>query len=294
MQSERPELARASTIWHALRKARQEMECARVDAPELTAELLMAHVLGWTRTRVLSHIQEPLPAPDLQQFQLLVQRRASGEPLQYLTGVREFYGLSFQVTPSVLIPRPETEILVERALALARAQKRPVRFADVGTGSGCIAISVAHEVADASGWATDLSPEALEVARDNAARAGVGGRVAFVCGDLLDCFAPRPVFDLILSNPPYIPESETDELPAVVRDFEPQLALCGGESGLAAYRRLIPQAARRLVPQGYLLMEVGAGQSVAVARLVAKEDLTLVEIVDDLQKIPRCVVARRM
>ncbi len=292
MRIDRPE-GETATIWQALRSAAKELAGAGVDAPPLTAELLMAHTLGWTRTRVLSHIQDRLSLTAAEQFRILVRRRASGEPLQYLTGAREFYGLSFRVSPSVLIPRPETEILVEKALALARSCQAPVRFVDVGTGSGCIAISVAHELMGATGWATDLSPAALEVARENATRIGVAGRVGFVCGDFLECFPTRPVFDLVLSNPPYIPESETGDLPRTVRDFEPRLALCGGESGVAAYRRLIPQAAQRLASRGYLVMEVGAGQSGEVARMAAREGLAVVEIIEDLQKIPRCVVAQR-
>lgn len=293
MEWERSEGASAATIWEVLRLAGRELERAGVESPGLTAELLMAHTLGWTRTRVLGHIHDPLPTQALKGFHHLVQRRASGEPLQYLTGAREFYGLSFRVTPAVLIPRPETEILVEKAVALARSRETPVRFVDVGTGSGCIAVSVAHEVSDARGWATDLSPAALAVARENAARLEVGGHVEFICCDLMECFPARPAFDLILSNPPYVPGPETGDLPRMIRDYEPHLALCGGDEGLAAYRRLIPQAAPRLAPDGFLLMEVGAGQASAVAGLVAHENLALIEIIEDMQMIPRCIVAQR-
>jgi release factor glutamine methyltransferase len=294
MNSECNEEERPATASAALNWAVVELRGAEVDSPRLVAEVLLAHILGWERTRLLGHLHDRLACVDWERFQALVRRCASGEPLQYLTGEREFYGLPFRVMPGVLIPRPETEILVEKALDLARACEGGVRFVDVGTGSGCIAISVGHEIPHATGWATDISREALAVARENANRLGVGARIGFACCDLLECFPARPLFGLILSNPPYNPGSEMEELPRLVREYEPHQALFGGESGLEVYRRLIPQAAARLLPEGRLLLEVGAGQAGEVVELVKREGLAPDQIVEDLQRISRCIVAGRM
>ena len=283
---------RQATIWTELNQACDEFRAACVDAPRLTAEVLLAHVLGWDRARVIAHLHDPLAAAARAQFRVLARRRAAGEPLQYLTGQQEFYGLTFRVTPAVLIPRPETEILVEQAVALARRSGTPVRFVDVGTGSGCIAIAVARELPGAAGCATDISAGALAVARDNALRLGVCVRVAFVRSDLLACFPPRPLFDLILSNPPYVAGAELAGLPGLVRDHEPHTALLGGESGIEVYHRLILHAAARLATPGHLLLEVGDGQAKAVSALIRQAGLILEKIVQDLQGIPRCLVAR--
>jgi release factor glutamine methyltransferase len=281
------------TVWTALSRAGDEFRAAGVDAPRLTAEVLLAHVLGWERARIIAHLHDPLAAAAREQFRVLARRRAAGEPLQYLTGQQEFYGHSFRVTPAVLIPRPETEILVEKALALTRRGRGPVHFVDVGTGSGCIAIAVAHELPAATGRATDISAGALAVARENAQRLGVQGRIEFVRSDLLSCFPPRPMFDLILSNPPYVARADLAGLPGLVRDHEPHTALLGGETGLETCHRLIRQAAARLAAPGHLLLEVGDGQARDVATLIRQAGLVPDEIVEDLQGIPRCIVARK-
>jgi len=266
----------------------------QVDSPRLTAELLLGHVLGWERVRVVAHPEAPLSSEVMSRFAGLILRRAAGEPLQYIIGEQEFYGLPFRVTPAVLIPRPETEILVERAVLAVRASgARALRFVDVGTGSGCIAVSFAHEVSEASGWAADISIEALAVARENAARNGVQGRLGFLLCDLLECFAPGPRFDLVLSNPPYVATGDATALPAVVREHEPEVALYSGPTGLDIYRRLIPQAAERLAPGGYLVLELGAGMSGKVSGMAEQAGLTVETIAGDLQGIPRCMMARR-
>ncbi len=282
-----------ATIWIALRRATEALERAGVDSPRLTAEVLMAHALGRDRSAVLSRLREPVPPCAYEAFAALVQRRSAGEPVQYLTGVREFFGLPFHVTPAVLIPRPETEFLVEKAVELARSYGSERRFADVGTGSGCIAVSVAHAVPSVRGIATDISREALALARENARALECESRVGFVRCDLLEGVAARPVFELILCNPPYVAEAEADELPGVVYDHEPHLALFGGELGLEVVQRVIPQAATRLVPGGRLLLEVGAGQSKEAREFVSRAGLVVEEIVPDLQGNPRCMVARR-
>jgi release factor glutamine methyltransferase len=271
-----------------------ELKDAEVESPALTAEVLLAFVLGWNRVRVLSHAEESVPEEAWVRLQDLVFRHVKGEPLQYLTGEREFYGLAFRVTPDVLIPRPETEILVETALGLVRRNSmKHSRFLDIGTGSGCIAISFAHENPGSIGWAVDLSNAALKIARENAIRHGVSERLMFVQADLFECFSSKSVFDLILCNPPYVALEDYDSLPSGVRNFEPYLALFGGSSGLEVYRRFIPQISSRLESEGYLLMELGIGQSEEVGQLVESQGLSLEMIVDDLQGIPRCLVARK-
>ena len=264
-----------------------------IEAPRLTAELLLAHVLGWDRIRIVSHGEEKLPPDAAREFRALVERRSRGEPLQYLSGEREFYGLSFKVNASVLIPRPETEILVEQALQWAHSGgwDTGARFVDVGTGSGCIAVALASRQPGSCGWAVDISTAALAVARFNAIRHGVEARIGLVCADLLTCFAPAPAFPLILANLPYIPCSESGDLAPMVRDYEPPGALFAGESGLEAYRRLIPQAAARLGPGGRIILEAGAGQAPALAGMLEAEGLPVVDVVQDLQGIARCLVA---
>lgn len=283
------------TVRAALAEGIRALADAKVDAPQITAQLLMAHVLGSDRVRVLSHGDEPVEAPAAEQFRALVRRSAAGEPLHYLTGEREFYGLYFLVNPAVLIPRPETEILVERTLWLARAGwlSGRLRFLDLGTGSGCIAVTLAKLLPCADGCAVDISPAAIAVAGTNARRHAVSGRVRFVNADLLSCFAERPIFDLIVSNPPYVAQAESESLPCPVREHEPHLALFGGATGLEIYRRLIPEAARRLRPGGHLLLEMGAGQSEAVTQMLEPAGLRVRSIDADLQGIPRCLDAER-
>jgi len=272
----------------------EELRAVGIDSPMLTADLMLGLVLQWDRVRVLTHPEKVLSPAQLEQFADLVSRRIRGEPFQYLAGEREFYGHRFKVTPSVLIPRPETEILVEKALGLAKnSQSRALRFADIGTGSGCIAISLLLESANFTGMAVDLSPDALRIAKQNAAFHNVSERLNLVCADLLECIPPRPFFDFILSNPPYCAEAESHTLPATVREFEPHLALLGGPSGFETPARLIAQALPRLAPGGYLLMEIGAGQSKKVARLIGESGFRLQEIAEDLQKIPRCIIAQK-
>ncbi len=274
--------------------ARKELKQAHIDSPELTADVLVGFVLGWNRSRVLGHPRHPLQEETWLDLQNLVSRRARGEPLQYLTGEREFFGYLFRVTPDVLVPRPETEFLVEKALDLARGSLLPKpRFLDVGTGSGCIAISIAAEIPSSVCWAVDISLEALRVARQNSIRHSVADRIVWIQADLLDCFPRKPSFDFIVCNPPYIPSGDYGSLPPEVRDYEPQEALIGGESGLDIYRRMVPGVSSRLAAGGSLLLEMGAGQAEPVAALVKREGLFIETIINDLQGIPRCLVGRK-
>ncbi len=284
-----------SAVGEAVRWAALELSRAGDQSARLTGELLLAHVLGWTRVRVITHPEKFLSQEQAEIFRRLVDRRCGGEPLQYITGEREFYGLSFKVTPAVLIPRPETEFLVGEVLRLAKTLPRTksVRFADVGTGSGCIAIALLHSLPAWRAWATDISAPALEVARQNAARFSVADRVRFVCADLLECFPERPVFDFIVSNPPYGARENMEAVQTVVRDYEPDVAVFGGESGYEAYRRLIPRARTRLFPGGYLLLEIGFSQWEEVTRNAEEEGFVVDRVVEDLQGIPRCILARK-
>ena len=219
-----------------------------------------------------------------------MERRVEGEPIQYITGVQEFYGLALAVTPAVLIPRPETELLVEAVLGrLPRAGV--LRVADVGTGSGAIAIALAWHLAEARVVAIDCSAEALVVARRNAAAHGVEERIEFVEGDLLGGLAAGAPLDAVVSNPPYIPEDDRAGLERQVREFEPGLALFAGQDGMAMYDRLLPQAWARLQPGGLLALEIGAGQREAVARRLGA--WAGVQFLEDLRGIPRTVLARR-
>lgn len=230
------------------------------DTPRLEAESLLAFVTASSRTALLAHPERLLTADEQALYEQLVAQRAGGIPLPYLTRRVEFYGLEFTVTPDVLIPRPETEILVERAL-----EREPRTVIDVGTGSGCVAVTLAVHLPHARVWATDLSGAALRVAAANACRHGVADRVAFIQADLLSPL--RGPVDLVISNPPYVAEEEWSSLPASVREYEPRLALYGGRGGLEVIRRLLRDAPRLLQRGGTLLVEIGASQGSQAAAL---------------------------
>jgi release factor glutamine methyltransferase len=251
-------------------------------------------VLGVERVRLHARPGTLVEAGDARRFRALVDRRAAREPLQYLTGVQEFWSLPFRVTPAVLIPRPETEMLVQTCLSL---NERSAPFiADLGTGSGCIAVCVARELPGAAVHATDCSAAALEVARDNAARHGVADRIRFAAGDLyapLEGLGLEGRLDFILCNPPYVAAADLPALQPEVRDHEPRIALSPGDDPQAVHRRLAEGAAHYLRPDGYLLAEIGWCHEEAVRGLYAgREDLRVVEVKTDLAGIPRVVVAR--
>lgn len=251
-----------STVREALRWATGVLG-AVAERPRVEAEILLGTLLGRGRPHLLAHPEEVLERETAASFVYLVRRRAAGQPLPYLTGRMEFYGLEFAVTPDVLIPRPETELLVEEALAWLE-HRSGVRAVDVGTGSGCVAVTLARHAPRLYLYAVDLSAAALGVACSNAQRHGVDERVGFLQGDLLRPLAAP--LDLIVSNPPYVATTEWDALPPSVRR-EPRLALLAGSSGLDAIRRLLPQAAARLRAGGLLLVEIGERQGETVASL---------------------------
>ena len=256
------------------------------------AETLLLHVVGKNRAWLMAHLDEEVREDDAARFALLIARRALGEPIQYITGEQEFFGLPFGVTPDVLIPRPETEHLVERAVELASGLTG-VRILDVGTGSGAIAVALAHELPQAQITALDISAAALGIARGNAERNGVAGRIDFKLSDLLGAVEGER-FAMIVSNLPYVPEGDRGSLAVEVREHEPVLALFAGEDGLDVYRRLIPAAFAALEDGGFLLMEIGYGQSQAVSELLGDAGFAGIEFVPDLQGILRVACGRRV
>ncbi len=255
--------------------------------PRRDAELILSHVLGCDSTALLTHPERLLSTQQAKQFETLLKRRLASEPVQYLTGEQEFFGLLFEVSPDVLIPRPETEHLVEAVLARFDRDANP-RIVDVGTGSGAIAVAIAYAMPRSQVTAVDFYPKALEVARRNTERHGVIDRVTLRQSDLL-AEAASAEFEVVVSNPPYIANGE--KLEPQVADYEPRSALYAGPTGLEIYQRLIPQANRALKPQGWLMMEIGYGQQPALEALLA--DWSEVSFVPDLQGIPRVVQARK-
>jgi len=312
----------------ALHNGLARLEAARmvgvdIDAARLSAEVLLFHAAHCDRAHLYAHPERELTDAEQQRYEALIARRAAGEPLQYITGHQEFWRMDFCVTPAVLIPRPETEHLVEQTLVLARkfhpeafaeadaaetrteadslagtkksathgnaARGKALRLIDVGTGSGAIAVSLARELPQAEVEAVDLSPEALDVARQNAIR--LGARVQFMVSDVLESIPEEPVFDFVVSNPPYVGLDEADKVQQVVLQNEPHLALFAGAEGLAVIRRLIPQALARLKPGGWLLMEIGWSQSEAVkALLIGWHNI---HAINDLAGVPRIIVSRK-
>lgn len=274
----------------AIQQAAERLRASARGDSRLDAETLLKHVLGRDRAYLYAYPELELSCRELNRYNELLERRASGEPLQYITGHQEFWGLDLLVTPAVLIPRPETEHAVETALELMHGIAAP-HLVDVGTGSGCIALALASELQHATIEAVDISSEALEVARSNAQRLSLE-HIRFAKSDLLDVFLHADsAFDLVISNPPYVGEREADKLQIEVRQYEPHCALFGGEQGLDIYRRLIPQATAVLKAGGWLVMEIGYSQEQAIRELLT--DWREVRSVADLQGIPRVIVARR-
>ncbi|MEZ4601519.1 MAG: peptide chain release factor N(5)-glutamine methyltransferase [Syntrophotaleaceae bacterium] len=260
-----------------------------VDNGRLDAELMLAEVLKLDRVGLYLNYDRPLDAVELSAYRQMVGRRSRREPLQYILGRTEFWSLPFEVTPAVLIPRPDTEVMVEEALARVPAEGR---ILDVGTGSGAIAVALAHELPKASLVAIDTSAEALAVAANNAERNGLAGRIEFQQIDMVRL--PDGPFDLIVANPPYIPTDDLAGLMPEVRAYEPSSALDGGEDGLDCYRLLAGQAGSRLRPGGWLLVEAGIGQVPMIRELFEKSGLKEVFSRDDYGGIPRVVGGRRI
>ncbi len=294
MQARQLERSRARSIlaWgERVLRAGPHPERARLDAEALLLHVFKEIDPDRNRAWLLAHQNDPTSSDVRLHFDVIVQRRLAGEPIQYISGETEFYGLPFRVTPAVLIPRPETEHLVEEVLKRAAQFPHP-RIIDIGTGSGCIAVALAAHLPHAAITAIDLSAEALTVACENAALNGVADRIRFLQGDLLAPVASEQ-FELIVSNPPYVPEIDRETLSVEVREHEPALALFAGPDGLDIYRRIIPAAHAALVPGGWLLVEIGYGQEAAVRALLTAAGFQSIEVHPDLQGIPRVVCAER-
>lgn len=289
----------------ALRQAIESLRVAKVSSHTLAAELLLMHALERDRTWIYSHPEDALDPAALERLTKYVSRRASGEPTQYITGKQEFWGLEFEVTPAVLIPRPETEHVIEIALErlgprgikidmATGAPSDPLRIADVGTGSGCLAVALACELPHANVVATDISDAALEIARRNARRHEAENRIRFMRTDLLAAILESNLFDVIVSNPPYIGRDEASQLPREVREHEPERALFGGTTGVEMYARLIEQSARLLRPRGILVLELGHNSANHVRGLLYGQPAWVnVSITNDLAGIPRVIAAER-
>ncbi len=277
----------AATVRQALDAATARIQTAGHLSPGRDAELLLMHVLGCGLASLLTHPERALSQAESAQYESFVTRRLGAEPVQYILGEQEFFGLNFRVTRDVLIPRPETEHLVEALLELV-GRDAGAHIVDAGTGSGAIAVALAHALPRSQVTAVDLSQPALAIARQNAERHGVSARIRFLHSDLLAALKGES-FDAVVSNPPYIAENEV--LEPQVRDYEPHSALYAGPTGLEVYERLVPEARGVLRPGGWLLMEIGHGQRGALLRLL--NGWKDVRFAEDLQGIPRVAIATR-
>ena len=285
---------RGWTILSLLNWARDYFQAKGIDSPRLTAELLLAYVLRLERIGLYANYDRVLAAQELTQFKELIKRRIAHEPTQYITGKAQFFSLDLKVDQRVMIPRPETELLVEEALKLIEAQASVV---DLGTGSGNIALALAKNTPGVRVFATDISPEALQVAEGNARTHKVEGRVSFQQGNLFEALKGLSLegkVDIIISNPPYVSEREFDKLPPEVQDWEPKEALFAGEEGLQFHRRIIADAGKFLRRGGWLLLEIGQGQVKKISEIFTGARIfQAAELVQDYNEIERVAKARR-
>ena len=286
------------TISEAIAEGSRQFQSSSVDEARRTAGVLLCHVLGIDRTRLLTKSDQQIEESNYHSYLQLIERRAAGEPLQYITGHQEFYGLDFIVTPAVLIPRPETEFLVEQVIKLSSESHliAPL-IVDVGTGSGCIAVTIATSLPDAKVIATDVSAAALAVAQKNAEQHGAARRIEFLEGDLLEPLGRSNLelsVDILASNPPYVEEGRPELVQREVRDWEPHTALFGGADGLDFYRRLLADGLKYVKPGGYLICEIGYTQLDSISDMIAGPSWNLIEATSDLQGIPRTLTVRKV
>jgi len=285
------------TILKLIRWTDERFKKEGLPTPRLDAEVLLAETLGVDRVDLYVRFDQPLHPEELARFKKRIQRRLKREPVAYIIGKREFWSLSFKVTPDVLIPRPETEVLVAEALKVLSQQEKTrgqVLILEIGTGSGAVSVALAKELPMASLIATDLSRKALVIAGENAHQHGVERQIQFLYGDLFDVLEKEAKFDLILTNPPYIPRDQLPSLIPEVRDFEPRIALEGGIDGLGFFRRALPKVAGFLNPGGWFLSEIGTGQDQEVRRIAEENpDLDSLDFVNDLAGLKRVFKARK-
>jgi release factor glutamine methyltransferase len=285
------------TILNLIRWTDERFRKEGLTTPRLDAEVLLAETLRMDRVGLYTHFDQPVQPGELARFKKLIQRRLRREPVAYIVGQREFWSLKFIVTPDVLIPRPETENLVMEALRVLSQPgptERRIRILEMGTGSGAISVALAKELPSASVVATDLSKKALSIAEENALRHGVREQILFLQGNLFDPLGKGSRFELIITNPPYIPQDYFPSLPPEVRDFEPRVALDGGRDGLAFFRRILPRLGEYLSPEGWVLAEIGAGQDQKVRQMAAANpDLDSCDFLPDLAGIKRVFKARK-
>jgi release factor glutamine methyltransferase len=274
----------------ALTTAIDRLTAAHVGSPRMNAEVLLMFILGRERAYLYAHPEQDLSPQDIARYDDALSQRSQGVPAQYITGHQEFWGMDLVVSPAVLIPRRETEHVIETVLPLAKTLPKP-RIVDIGTGSGAIVLALAKELLGANLHATELSAPALEIARANAARHQLESRIHFHETDLLTGLDPES-FDFVVSNPPYVGESEADQVQLEVRKFEPRTAVFAGPTGLEVIRRLVPQAHAVLKPEGWLIVEISGTIVEGVRRLL--EDWRSMQIVDDLQGIPRVAAAQKL
>jgi len=280
------------TVLEVIRRSAEYLESKGVDSPRLQIELLLAHVLKAPRLKLYLDFDRQLSVGELETLRAMVKRRGEREPLQYILGTTSFCGIEISVTPAVLIPRPETELLVEQASAfLASRGDQAATVLDFGTGSGCIAIAIARKFSACAVHAIDASEDALQIARANAERAAA--KVHFSRGSAIDDLTSPRNFDLVVSNPPYIPDGEVETLQPEVRDYEPRLALGGGREGLDFYRMIASQARGRLATNGKVIVELGHGQEAAARAIFAGEGWFVEAVVKDYGGTPRILIARR-
>lgn len=284
-------MTNGATLAEAWEAATRRLAAAGVTSPRLDARLLIQQVLRIDAARMLANSREPLAEPERSRLERLIDRRARREPISQILGEREFWSLPFRVTKDTLAPRPETETVIESALAFLGECRSPVSVLDLGTGSGCLLLTLLSECGNASGVGVDLSAAAIGVAQGNARQLGLEDRAAFLIGDWGKAIGG--CFDVVLSNPPYIASGELPSLPPEVSAFEPRLALDGGADGLQAYRVLARQLPQLLSRDGAAFLELGEGQADPVTRVMEDQDLTVVAVRSDLSDVPRCLAVAR-
>lgn len=277
-----------SSVGEALRWAVSQLQTAHIETASLDARLLLEYALGCDRSALLLRVDEKMSGQSYARYRDAIRLRAGRRPVSQIIGKREFFGLTFHVTESVLDPRPDSETLIDAVLRRYPDREAPLRILDLGVGSGCLLLTLLYLFPQARGVGVDISAEALKIAQENAARLGLQPRAQFLPSHW--CMQVEDVFDVIVSNPPYIPSAEIDRLAPEVSRFEPRLALDGGEDGLSCYRAIIVSLARHLVPGGLAALEIGFGQQAAVEALVESSGLSLAGIAKDLQGIPRVIL----